>query len=63
MGAGAGFDANQTSRQAGEEVADLGSGDALSKHDAAFGIDAMRLKHVLRDIKTHCDNGLRAALL
>jgi translation elongation factor EF-1beta len=63
MSAGAGLDANQTSRQARKEISYLCSRDTLSEHDTAFGVDAMRLKHILRDIETHCDNVLRAALL
>lgn len=39
------------------------SNSTLSEYDDTLGIDAMRLKYVLRDIETDCDNALHAALL
>ncbi|QGZ93561.1 hypothetical protein DSM104635_00373 [Terricaulis silvestris] len=59
MGAGARLDADQTPREICKELSDLRARETLSEYDDVFGIDAMRLKHVLRDIETHCDNGLQ----
>ena len=51
---GAGFDTNQTRRQLLKESQHVAALELTTEHDSALRIDAMELKHRLRDIETDC---------
>jgi hypothetical protein len=54
--AGTGFQANEAGRQSFEELQDLTAPKLLPDDDLLDHIDAVDLKHLLRDIQTDCGN-------